>query len=145
MKRLAVITASCSWLFLTGCSLSYVGYYQLPPGAVATRADRQGLVKEVEQVLLPLGFRKVNCPFDRPTTLEYANRAPIAVARDGRWAPFGLRVRIFLENARVFIDDIHHDHETLFVRFLKEGLEKRLRARYGLVEVKFVRLRDYLR
>jgi len=137
MRRLIPISVGIILMLSAGCYRTYMGYYQLPPSTLQSSAAEKVLITEVEQVIRPLGFGEA-AGFGQGR-IAYSNEKPITVEGDGRWPPHRLSVIIDLRERLVGVQDLDHDYETPFVRSLKESLEKRLKARYDLVELKFER------
>lgn len=133
-------------VLIAGCYWSYMGYYRIPPSIVEGPAAEKALIAELEQVILPLGFERLQIYEERERAFAYSNKLPIAVNTKGdeKWEPYRLGVVADFELRRILIQDLDHDYETAFIRSLKEAIEKRLKDRYGLTELKFVQIKVQL-
>ena len=144
MKRGTSLALRVIQVLTAGCYRTYMGYYHLPPSIVEDPAAGEVLIAEVEHIIHPLGFGKATDLGEG--RVAYSNEVPITMGTTGgeEWERHRLSVGVDLRERLIVIQDLDYDYETPFVRSLKESIEKRLKTRYGLTDLRFEQHVDLL-
>lgn len=134
MRLLLIIAVMAALVSGTGCYRTYTGFYYLPEWTVDRASPNRTLLKTVEEAIQPFGFERVEAYLE-PDTVLYVNKRELR----GLHEPARVRVVVDTRRPSVLVGDLDHDYETPFVRSVKDSIEKGLKARFGLTELKFVR------
>jgi len=121
-----VLLAVAVLLSISGCYRAYKGFYHVPQYTLDGVATSRVLVQEVDAAIRNQGFRRANVDLGPGRALFTNKSGRISVAVDTR-------------DALVTIGDEDHDYETPITGSLRASIEKQLKERYGLTDLKFVR------